>query len=72
MFGKKEPTTVDINGKQLLCLVCSHDQFWRRKVQLNTPILTFFRLDWLNRVSTSVVCDNCGYVHTFLPHEEQR
>ena len=55
MFGKKETTTVEINGKRSFCQVFRHDQFWRRRVELNATVLTLFRLDWPNCVSTSVV-----------------
>lgn len=72
MSGEKEPTTVEINGKQLFCVICRHDLFSRRSVLLNTRILTFLHLDWLNKASTSVVCDRCGYIHSFLPRDEQR
>ena len=72
MSRNNEPTTVEINGKQLFCLVCQHDKFHRRRVLLNTRILTFFHLDWLNKASTSVICDRCGYIHDFLPREEER
>ena len=34
--------------------------------QLNTSMMTFFGLDWLNREATCLVCGSCGYVHWFL------
>ena len=64
---KKKPTTVEIQGRQLRCLVCNHDQFFHRRILLNSPLLTLFRLDWLDKSSNSVICENCGYVHTFMP-----
>ena len=75
MFGKafkkppgiSEPTTVEIHGRPLNCLVCGHDTFWRRTTQKNTAFLTFLKLDWMNRTVTSLACDKCGYVHEFFP-----
>ncbi|MGB9887202.1 MAG: hypothetical protein ACPLPT_07580 [Moorellales bacterium] len=67
LFGKKEPETVQILGKNLSCHVCGHDKFWRRRAQLNTAVATFFDLDWANPSATCLVCARCGYIHWFLP-----
>lgn len=72
LFGRgsvftREPTTVEIHGRPLRCQVCACDLFWRRQIQLNTTVATFFDLDWLDREATCVVCDHCGYIHWFLP-----
>lgn len=66
LSNPQEVSTVDVLGHQLKCQVCSHDQFWRHQVLLNTRTLTFFDMDWMNRDATCVVCERCGYVHWFV------
>jgi len=67
-FGaKNEPETVEVNGVKLVCQVCRHNKFWRTEGQLNTSLATFFKLDWTNISAVCLVCDNCGYIHWFLP-----
>ncbi len=36
-------------------------------MQLNTSTATFFKLDWLNASGICYVCDQCGFIHWFLP-----
>ncbi|HZM01413.1 MAG TPA: hypothetical protein VFC44_00190 [Candidatus Saccharimonadales bacterium] len=33
---KEDPIGVEIQGRKLKCLVCSHDAFWKKVAQLNT------------------------------------
>jgi hypothetical protein len=63
----EEPETVEFDGTNLRCLVCSHDKFWHRRAQLNTSLATFFELDWANPSADCYICDRCGYVHWFFP-----
>jgi hypothetical protein len=65
MFSK--PKAYEVQGRQLKCLVCGHEEFWRREAQLNTTLATFFKLDWTNASANCFVCDRCGYIHWFLP-----
>lgn len=51
----------------LRCLVCGCDNFSQRTAQLNTAVATFFNFDWTNASATCYVCENCGYIHWFLP-----
>jgi len=67
LFGKKEPESVEIEGRPLHCEIRGHDLFWRRKAQLNTSVATFFDLDWANSSAVCFVCNGCGYIHWFLP-----
>jgi hypothetical protein len=67
VLGRKEVTTVEIHGRPLRCQVCGHPKFWRHDVQLNTRMAAFVNLDWMNAVATCAVCDNCGYIHWFIP-----
>jgi hypothetical protein len=64
---KADPICVEVHGRALACLVCNHDQFWKRTAQLNTAEASFFGLDWTNPSGTCYVCSRCGYIHWFLP-----
>ena len=62
---KDEPQTVEVLGREFTCIVCNHNLFWLGRSQLNTTILTFFKLDWLNRTAAHVACANCGHMAWF-------
>jgi len=66
LFSKKSET-IGVAGTKLECVICGNDHFWKRDAQLNTAGLTFLDLDWANASALCVVCDNCGYVHWFMP-----
>ena len=66
LFKKKEPQNITVKGKELLCPVCGHNEFWTRTAQLNTSIATFFGFDWANRSANCFVCSECTYVYWFL------
>jgi hypothetical protein len=51
-----EPKSYEIQGVQLRCQICQHDEFWRREGQLNTAAATFFNLDWANKSAVCLVC----------------
>ena len=53
-------------GVVLQCQHCGSESFRHRKSQLNTSILSFFDLDWLNVSADVFVCDDCGFLHWFL------
>ena len=65
LFKKEVPQPVEVKGKQLVCNHCSNDMFWTRKIQLNTPGLTFLNLDWMNKSATTFVCSECTHIHWF-------
>jgi len=67
LFEKEQPKRVTIRtGATLVCQVCGCDQFFPRKGQLNTAVMTFLNLDWTNPTADCLVCGRCGYVHWFL------
>lgn len=66
LFKKKEPQTVEVKGKELICPICSNNHFWTREAQMNTAVATFFNLDWTNRSATCFVCSECTYIFWFL------
>ncbi|MEK7686038.1 MAG: hypothetical protein AAB466_11510 [Verrucomicrobiota bacterium] len=61
-----EPTCVQIQDRILKCQVCGHDEFHKRKAQLNTSVASFLGFDWANRSAQCYVCAKCGYIHWFL------
>lgn len=63
----EEAKTVDINGRELRCVVCGNNQFWQREAQLNTAAASFFNFDWANPSGICVICEDCGYIHWFYP-----
>ena len=67
LFDAPEPVGVEIKGRGLRCVVCQHDRFWRRSAQLHTATATFFQLQWTNPSALCYECDNCGYLHWFMP-----
>jgi predicted nucleic-acid-binding Zn-ribbon protein len=62
-----EAISVTIQGRELKCLVCGHDEFHKREAQLNTAAASFFGFDWANQSGTCYVCAQCAYIHWFLP-----
>ena len=67
MFGKAEAKSYELFGKVLKCQFCGHDQFHQRDAQLNTAVMSFMNLDWMNTSAICYVCDQCGYIHWFHP-----
>lgn len=63
----KQGRQFEVNDKVLKCLVCGSENFSHRKVQLNTSLLTFMNLDWLNKRANCFTCDDCGFIHWFAP-----
>ena len=53
-------------GKPLKCLICGNDTFYSRKGQLNTAMLSFLDLDFLNKTAICRICESCGHIHWFL------
>ncbi|NIJ53845.1 hypothetical protein [Dyadobacter arcticus] len=66
LFSEDEPQPVEIKGNSLTCPVCTNKLFWTRDAQLNTPVATFFNLDWANRSATCFVCSDCTHILWFL------
>ena len=72
-----EPTArhaapTQVAGIDLRCQMCQHDLFFERKGQLNTAVVTFFKLDWVDPTARCLICANCGYIHWFLPEKTLR
>jgi hypothetical protein len=61
--------TVGPDRAPLYCLVCQGQLFTRREIKLNTSGMEILGLDWANRSGTGLICDRCGFVHTFVGNE---
>lgn len=48
------------------CTVCRGNLFVNREVKLNTSGAEFFNLGWANESAIGLVCQQCGYLHTFI------
>ena len=48
------------------CPVCAGSLFFDREIKLNTTGAEFFNLGWANESATGLVCQRCGYLHTFV------
>jgi len=69
LFGKDEPETATVRGKPLHSIVCGNEQFWQKRAQLHTGLLSFFDLEWASPTCDCLVCSACGYVHWFLQQD---
>lgn len=61
----RETAQLMVKGRAVRCPMCGHEWFWERRVLLNSRGMTFFGLDWANRESRAMVCDDCGHVLFF-------
>ncbi len=55
-----------IAGTELVCGHCGGNDFRAGKAQLNTALMTFLDLDWLNRTAMTFLCTRCGRIEWFL------
>ncbi len=63
----QQPEAYKVGEVELKCLVCAHELFWRREVQLTEGVPTLDYPSWKNRYALCLICSNCGYIHWFLP-----
>jgi predicted nucleic-acid-binding Zn-ribbon protein len=64
---KQDPIGVEIQGRELKCLVCGHDAFLKKEAQLNTTGASLLNLEWTSPSGACYICAKCGYIHWFLP-----
>jgi predicted nucleic-acid-binding Zn-ribbon protein len=55
-----------IKDKILICSHCGSKDFESGEAQLNTALMTFFKLDWLNKNATIYFCKECGKIEWFI------
>jgi hypothetical protein len=72
MSRKPHLATVTVGSARhpFQCLVCHGRQFLDREVQINTSGAEFFNMGWANQSATGLVCQQCGYLHTFVSDVE--
>ena len=63
---KSDPIKVEIQGRELKCLICGHDTFFKQEVQLNGTA-SFFKNTRSLPPGTCHICAKRGYIHWFLP-----
>jgi hypothetical protein len=66
MTASIEAREVRVAGHQLRCQVCDFTRFFRRETRLATGASAFGQ-DWMNSKADCYVCEQCGFVHWFLP-----
>lgn len=60
-----------LTGKAFSCQACNQDVFNERGAQLSTAVSSMLGLNWTNQTATCLICDNCGYIHWFMPKEPE-
>ena len=68
---RAKPVPVDgyelyLGERRLACLVCEGTRFTRREVLMNTSGMTYLGWDWANKTALGAICDQCGFVHSFM------
>jgi hypothetical protein len=66
MSKKPVLVTVGTDRRRFACLVCRGALFYDREIKLNTTGAEFFDFGWANESADGLVCDGCGYLHTFV------
>lgn len=73
------PTTLDvledrspisdvyIGSTRLSCRVCNHGRFRHRRAQMHGALSSFFDIEWASPSADCYICNQCGYVHWFMP-----
>jgi len=62
VFGPGEYALLD---KPIVCPHCGGRVFQAGEAQLNTSLLTFFKLDWLDESATVLLCTRCSQIQWF-------
>jgi hypothetical protein len=58
--------------RQVSCSHCGGELFQERQALLNTRLRTLFKLDWLDRAATALVCERCGLIQWFFTPPERQ
>jgi predicted nucleic-acid-binding Zn-ribbon protein len=60
-----DPQKFIISGLPLQCNHCKNDKFHHQIIMLNTRVMTFLDLDWLNSDAEVFACSRCGHLMWF-------
>jgi hypothetical protein len=71
-FTGHRPERVTIAGKPLTCRHCGEEKFHERSVLLNTRLLTWLNMDWMNEAARVFACAECGCLHWFSGKAEEK
>jgi hypothetical protein len=66
MSNRSALVTIGSNRHPFTCSVCEGKLFTNREIKLNTTGAEFFNMGWANQSATGLVCEQCGYLHTFV------
>jgi len=58
--------TLGASRHRFTCTVCGGSLFVDREIKLNTSGAEFFNMGWANESGIGLVCEGCGYLHTFV------
>jgi hypothetical protein len=53
-------------GRDPAARVCNGTLFYDREIKLNTTAAEAFSMSWENEPADGLVCQRCGYLHTFV------
>ena len=59
------PGPYEIDRKPIRCSHCGGEIFAQGEAQLNTAVMTFFKLDWLDQSATVLICTECSQILWF-------
>lgn len=65
------PKQYEINSKKIICPLCNNDTFHYREALLDTPIASFFGMEWANKKAAILICIKCGKIEWFLEKPDQ-
>ncbi len=70
-FTGDESQHYTVEGTSVRCSHCGGEDFDSGSALMNTPGMTFVRLDWANRAASVLICVKCGHVDWFLNDPER-
>lgn len=54
-----------VAGTDVICPICGHNYFEPGSGLINSSLLTFLHLDWLDKTATTLRCYRCGHLLWF-------
>ena len=67
----KSGSEFEVLGIKVKCPHCGSTFFSKRKVSLNTALLSFLGLDKANKAAVVLLCTSCGRVELFFSNPEE-